>query len=244
MLIRFKVLKPRMSSSPKKAHKKSKSGNEDPAMANGASSPKKENKPKKKKEQNDVGGGPDQKPPPSPKPGRSNSNSSNLDKSGNLDKSNKNRDASPGKRGSSPANLQPAQNGTAPPSPTQNSLAAPSKGLTSSPSQASLSSSRKDGQEENVKVAVRVRPFNKREQERKATLIVEMKGSQTVLKNASEPNKDHTFAFDFSYWSHDGCKENADGYWEPDPSNPNSSKYCDQKRVFNDLGNVDFIVVN
>ncbi|XP_025096208.1 kinesin-like protein KIF28P [Pomacea canaliculata] len=86
--------------------------------------------------------------------------------------------------------------------------------------------------EENIRVAVRVRPFNTREITRNAALIIGMDGNQTTIKNPenmdAEPKK---FAFDFSYWSHDGYQERADGYLEPqDP------KFADQQRVFNDLG--------
>ncbi|KAK7465940.1 hypothetical protein BaRGS_00037478 [Batillaria attramentaria] len=54
----------------------------------------------------------------------------------------------------------------------------------------------------------------------------------TTIKNpedkGAEPKK---FAFDFSYWSHDGYNERPDGYLEP-----KDSKYADQQRVFDDLG--------
>ncbi|XP_077966673.1 kinesin-like protein KIF28 [Styela clava] len=87
---------------------------------------------------------------------------------------------------------------------------------------------------ENVKVAVRVRPFNKREKDRNATVVVKMDGSTTTLTNPDKPNdKPKKFTFDYSYWSHDGYKERADGYLEKDKA---SSKYCDQNRVFDDLG--------
>ncbi|KAF1989697.1 kinesin heavy chain [Aulographum hederae CBS 113979] len=65
----------------------------------------------------------------------------------------------------------------------------------------------------NIKVVVRVRPFNSREKDRNAQCIVQMKESQTILipANASDPKAkggkgDHgqkTFAFDRSYWSFD-----------------------------------------
>ena len=42
--------------------------------------------------------------------------------------------------------------------------------------------------EENVKVAVRVRPFNKREKARKAKVCVEMRGNQTIMQNPQQPN--------------------------------------------------------
>ncbi|KAE9967058.1 hypothetical protein EG328_008433 [Venturia inaequalis] len=60
----------------------------------------------------------------------------------------------------------------------------------------------------NIKVVVRVRPFNSREKDRNAKCIVQMKGNQTVLtppgdaKGKSAKAK-QTFAFDKSYWSFD-----------------------------------------
>ena len=72
---------------------------------------------------------------------------------------------------------------------------------------------------ENVKVAVRVRPFNDREKERKAKCIISMKGNSTTIRNP-ETGELKTFAFDFSYWSH--CHSDAN--------------YADQRTVFNDLG--------
>jgi hypothetical protein len=53
--------------------------------------------------------------------------------------------------------------------------------------------------EENVKVAVRVRPFNKREQDAKSKLVVSMTGNQTKLTNPKN-NEEKNFAFDYSYW--------------------------------------------
>lgn len=91
--------------------------------------------------------------------------------------------------------------------------------------------------EENIKVAVRVRPFNKREKDRNAKLVVQMNGKETFLKDPNNPGSEpRRFAFDFSYWSHDGEKQATDGYWEPDPNHPNTAKYADQKKVFQDLG--------
>ncbi|KAI9367836.1 hypothetical protein BJX61DRAFT_266945 [Aspergillus egyptiacus] len=85
----------------------------------------------------------------------------------------------------------------------------------------------------NIKVVVRVRPFNSREIDRGAKCIVQMKDNQTVLtpppgaeeksrkgggKAAAEGPK--TFAFDRSYWSFD-------------KSAPN---YASQDSLFSDLG--------
>lgn len=85
---------------------------------------------------------------------------------------------------------------------------------------------------ESVKVAVRVRPFNTREIDRKATCIIKMEGQSTTITNpedpAAEPKK---FTFDFSYWSHDGFSTDAAGVMVP-----TSSQYADQKKVFDDLG--------
>ncbi|KAJ5630222.1 uncharacterized protein N7484_010322 [Penicillium longicatenatum] len=84
----------------------------------------------------------------------------------------------------------------------------------------------------NIKVVVRVRPFNSREIERGAKCIVSMKGAQTVItqppgmedksrkggKGGGEGPK--TFAFDRSYWSFD----------------KNSPNYAGQDNLFDDLG--------
>ncbi|CAG7928992.1 unnamed protein product [Penicillium olsonii] len=84
----------------------------------------------------------------------------------------------------------------------------------------------------NIKVVVRVRPFNSREKERNAKCIVAMKGNQTVLtpppgaedksrkggKGGGEGSK--TFAFDRSYWSFD----------------KDASNFAGQDDLFDDLG--------
>lgn len=85
---------------------------------------------------------------------------------------------------------------------------------------------------ENVKVAVRVRPFNDRERQRKANLIIDMKGNSTYIKNPEDLKAEpRSFAFDYSYWSHDEFKESSSGYLEP-----TGSRYADQRTVFDDLG--------
>ncbi|XP_013392684.1 kinesin-like protein KIF28P [Lingula anatina] len=91
--------------------------------------------------------------------------------------------------------------------------------------------------EESVKVAVRLRPFNSREKARNATLIIDMKGPTTYIKDPSAPSEEaKSFTFDYSYWSHDGSKLEGDGYIAPDPGHPNGKKFADQKTVFQDLG--------
>lgn len=90
--------------------------------------------------------------------------------------------------------------------------------------------------EENVRVAVRVRPFNRRERERNATLIIEMNGATTEITDPSGGDEPRKFAFDYSFWSHDGSKEESNGYYGPDSSHPNGKKFADQKKVYNELG--------
>ncbi|XP_056423871.1 kinesin-like protein KIF16B isoform X1 [Hyla sarda] len=81
----------------------------------------------------------------------------------------------------------------------------------------------------SVKVAVRLRPMNRREKDLEAKFIIEMEGKKTTITNIKLPDgvtgdsgRDRTkiFTYDFSYFSAD-CK------------NPN---YVSQERVFRDLG--------
>lgn len=62
-----------------------------------------------------------------------------------------------------------------------------------------------------------------------------MQGTQTILKPPSNDanEKDRIFAFDYSYWSFDGFKVESNGYLAPDGP---SSRYCDQKKIYGDLG--------
>ena len=46
-------------------------------------------------------------------------------------------------------------------------------------------------EEENVKVAVRVRPFNAREKQRNAKLIVAMSGNSTKITNPEVTRKEY-----------------------------------------------------
>ncbi|XP_033626333.1 kinesin-like protein KIF28P isoform X2 [Asterias rubens] len=85
---------------------------------------------------------------------------------------------------------------------------------------------------ESVKVAVRVRPFNTREKERGAKLVVEMEGATTRLLSVDGGEEPKTFTFDYSYWSHDGFTEQDDAVLAANPG----SKYASQQNVFNDLG--------
>ncbi|CAH8435050.1 unnamed protein product [Heterobilharzia americana] len=73
----------------------------------------------------------------------------------------------------------------------------------------------------SVKVAVRVRPFNRRETMMNSECVISMSDKSTSIKkpNSKEPVK--VFEFDYSYWSH------------TDKSDP---LYADQKQVYNDIG--------
>lgn len=65
----------------------------------------------------------------------------------------------------------------------------------------------------SVIVGVRVRPFNTRETKLNTTLCVEMDGKQTILKKPDGGTR--SFAFDYSFWSHDGYTVEKDGYLSP-----------------------------
>ncbi|KFA64963.1 hypothetical protein S40285_03865 [Stachybotrys chlorohalonatus IBT 40285] len=79
----------------------------------------------------------------------------------------------------------------------------------------------------NIKVVVRVRPFNGREIDRGAKRIVEMKDNQTIITTpdghggkGSKDNAPKSFAFDRSYWSFNKADAN----------------YAEQAHLFEDLG--------
>ncbi|ROT41361.1 kinesin-II 85 kDa subunit [Sodiomyces alkalinus F11] len=74
----------------------------------------------------------------------------------------------------------------------------------------------------NIKVVVRVRPFNSREIDRGSKCIIEMKNNQTILSqpHGGKETGQKVFAFDKSYWSFD----------KKDPH------YAGQNNLFDDLG--------
>lgn len=89
----------------------------------------------------------------------------------------------------------------------------------------------------SVRVAVRIRPFNSREKEMNATCCCRMEGPKTFIRDP-ETKKEKDFTFDFSYWSHDGFKEEEGGNMVPAPgtSATPGSVYATQRMVFDDLG--------
>jgi len=85
----------------------------------------------------------------------------------------------------------------------------------------------------SVKVAVRVRPFNKREKDANSKTIIRMEGKGTYIKDP-DTGQEKEFAFDYSYWSHDNyvIPDTDNGYLVAKPG----SNYDDQAKVFSDLG--------
>ncbi|KAJ1634993.1 P-loop containing nucleoside triphosphate hydrolase protein [Pavlovales sp. CCMP2436] len=84
---------------------------------------------------------------------------------------------------------------------------------------------------ESLKVAVRCRPFNQRELDRNAKLVIDMTDATTTIRHPdSEEVK--KFTFDYSYWSHDGFDTEENGYMKGQAG----TNYADQTTVFNDLG--------
>ncbi|XP_053568220.1 kinesin-like protein KIF28P [Bombina bombina] len=86
---------------------------------------------------------------------------------------------------------------------------------------------------DSVKVAVRVRPFSKREKDAGSKCIISMKANSTSICDPKNPDHEKSFKFDLAYWSHNGFLKNKDGSLVP---NATDSRYADQKTVFNDLG--------
>ena len=104
---------------------------------------------------------------------------------------------------------------------------------------------------ESLKVAVRVRPFNQRENDRNAKCIIRMSGINTTIINP-DTQEEKEFAFDYSYWSHDGfdvleAPEDDLGYPGEGYNAPTNrrggpttsefgSEYASQKEVYEGLG--------
>lgn len=94
-----------------------------------------------------------------------------------------------------------------------------------------------NSQQENIKVAVRLRPFTDKEKQKKNRRIIEIEKNTVLLQNPKHSSDRHKrFTFDYSYWSHDGFMKNELGVNISDPNDPHGSKYVDQEKVFSDLG--------
>ena len=85
----------------------------------------------------------------------------------------------------------------------------------------------------NIKVAIRVRPFNAREQQMNSDLCVKMNSDTTEVIDEDGKTPMKSFTLDHCFWSHNGFVEEADGYLKPDGP---TSKYADQKQVYKMLG--------
>ncbi|XP_016133665.1 kinesin-like protein KIF28P [Sinocyclocheilus grahami] len=84
-----------------------------------------------------------------------------------------------------------------------------------------------------VKVAVRVRPFNKRERDAGSRCIISMTSNNISIQDPRNPQNSRTFTFDFTYWSLSGFSRNKDGLFVPEET---GGRYADQASVFLDLG--------
>ncbi|XP_046450111.1 kinesin-like protein KIF28P isoform X5 [Daphnia pulex] len=92
---------------------------------------------------------------------------------------------------------------------------------------------------DRLRVAVRVRPFSQREVARGCKRIVDMDGVTTSLTHPTDLADRKSFSFDHSYWSFDGFSEDqTSGRNVADPSHPRGHQYCDQERLFGDVGRV------
>ncbi|KAF1393022.1 hypothetical protein PFLUV_G00034080 [Perca fluviatilis] len=84
-----------------------------------------------------------------------------------------------------------------------------------------------------VKVAVRVRPFNKRERDAGSRSIVSMVSSSITIQDPRDPQSRRSFCFDYAYWSHSGFARDRGGLYVPEEP---GGRYADQDSVFQDLG--------
>ncbi|XP_064811729.1 kinesin-like protein KIF28 [Oncorhynchus masou masou] len=84
-----------------------------------------------------------------------------------------------------------------------------------------------------VKVAVRVRPFNKRERDAGGRCIISMTSSTITIQDPRNSQSPRSFCFDYAYWSHSGFTRDCSGLYIPEEP---GGRYADQGSVFQDLG--------
>ncbi|XP_062243435.1 kinesin-like protein KIF28P [Platichthys flesus] len=84
-----------------------------------------------------------------------------------------------------------------------------------------------------VKVAVRVRPFNKRERDAGSHCVVSMVSSSITIQDPRDSQIQRSFCFDYAYWSHSGFSRDRRGLYVPEEE---GGRYADQDSVFQDLG--------
>ncbi|XP_055010289.1 protein ELYS [Boleophthalmus pectinirostris] len=90
-----------------------------------------------------------------------------------------------------------------------------------------------DMQKDCVRVAVRVRPFNKRERDAGSRCIISMVPCSITIQDPREPQNRRSFCFDNTYWSHSGFIQDNTGKYLPEDT---GGRYADQDSVFHDLG--------
>ncbi len=67
----------------------------------------------------------------------------------------------------------------------------------------------------NIKVAVRVRPFNSREQQMNTDLCIKMNNNTTEVLDEDGKTAIKSFTLDHCFWSHDEYVQQLDGYLKP-----------------------------
>ncbi|XP_077568929.1 kinesin-like protein KIF28 isoform X2 [Stigmatopora nigra] len=85
-----------------------------------------------------------------------------------------------------------------------------------------------------VKVAVRVRPFNKMERDASSRCIVAMAANSISIQDPRDAQCRRSFCFDYAYWSHSGFViDDLTSMYLPEEV---GGRYADQECVFQDLG--------
>lgn len=69
-------------------------------------------------------------------------------------------------------------------------------------------------------------PFQ-REKDANSKNVISMNGQVTTIFHP-ETREARTFAYDYSYWSHDGFKESPDGVYIPSANSSSENSYADQ----------------
>ncbi|KAM4743711.1 kinesin-like protein KIF28P [Anableps anableps] len=84
-----------------------------------------------------------------------------------------------------------------------------------------------------VKVAVRVRPFSKRERDAGSHCIISLVSTSVSIQDPRDCHNQRSFCFDYAYWSHSGFTRDPSGLLVPEEL---GGRYADQHSVFQDLG--------
>uniref|UniRef100_A0A8C2F6K6 Si:rp71-84d9.1 n=1 Tax=Cyprinus carpio TaxID=7962 RepID=A0A8C2F6K6_CYPCA len=78
-----------------------------------------------------------------------------------------------------------------------------------------------------VQVAVRVRPFNKRERDAGSRCIISVTNNNISIQDPRNPQNSRTFTFDYTYWSHSGFSRNKDGLFVSEETGGRYSVFLD-----------------